>query len=307
MDQILRGGVIGAGVFGTYHARQYARLPGVALAGVFDPHPERAAELAMPLGGRAFAEMDAFLEAVDVVTVASPAPFHAEQALAAVRAGKSVYIEKPIATVVADAVKVAEAARASGAVVACGHQERVLFGVMGLFDIPERPLRLEAVRHGTPSERSLDVSVVLDLMIHDLDLALALSPADPVTAEGEGDIVRSGAWDVARSEVTFDDGFTALFDVSRQADARKRTMKIVYPSGELEIDFLTRAFRNTTGFPLNPDFAETPAARDTLGASIEGFLAAVRGEAPRPIVTAAEATRALDLALAVEQGLSPVA
>ncbi|MEW6020385.1 MAG: Gfo/Idh/MocA family oxidoreductase, partial [Pseudomonadota bacterium] len=104
MDQILRGGVIGAGVFGTYHARQYARLPGVALAGVFDPHPERAAELAMPLGGRAFAEMDAFLEAVDVVTVASPAPFHAEQALAAVRAGKSVYIEKPIATVVADAV-----------------------------------------------------------------------------------------------------------------------------------------------------------------------------------------------------------
>ncbi|MBA4793884.1 MAG: Gfo/Idh/MocA family oxidoreductase [Phenylobacterium sp.] len=306
MSKTLRGGVIGAGVFGTYHARQYARLEGVDFIGVLDPHPERAAGLAMPLGGRAFAQMDEFLEAVDVVTVASPAPFHAEQALAAVKAGKSVYIEKPIAIDVAKAQAVADEAARRGAVVACGHQERVLFQVMGLFDIPARPLRLEAVRHGTPSERSLDVSVVLDLMIHDLDLALSLSAAEPVTAEGEGTIVRSGSWDTARSEVTFDDGFTAIFDVSRQAEARERTMKVVYPSGELEIDFLTRAFRNTTGFTLDPDFAETPAARDTLGASIEGFLAAVRGEAPRPIVTAAEAIRALDLALAVEQGLEQI-
>ena len=306
MSKTLRGGVIGAGVFGTYHARQYARLDGVDLIGVLDPHPERAAGLAMPLGARAFAELDEFLEAVDVVTVASPAPFHAEQALAAVKAGKAVYIEKPIAIDVAKAQGVADEAAKRGVVVACGHQERVLFQVMGLFDIPAQPLRLEAVRHGTPSERSLDVSVVLDLMIHDLDLALSLSDAEPVTAEGEGAIVRSGSWDTARSEVTFDDGFTAIFDVSRQAEARKRTMKVVYPSGELEIDFLTREFRNTTGFPLNPDFADTPAARDTLGASIEGFLAAVRGEAPRPVVTAHEAIRALDLALAVEQGLDRI-
>ncbi|MGQ3017010.1 Gfo/Idh/MocA family protein [Phenylobacterium sp.] len=304
MSESLRGGVIGAGVFGAYHARQYARLSGVDLAAVFDPHPERAAALAMPLGGRAFATLEEFLEAVDVVTVASPAAWHAEQALAAVKAGKPVYIEKPIAVDVAKAEAVAQEAARRNLVVACGHQERVLFQVMGLFDIPAQPLRLEAVRHGTPSDRSLDVSVVLDLMIHDLDLALALSKADPVTAEGEGAILRSESWDVARSEVTFDDGFTALFDVSRVAEARRRTMKLVYPSGELEIDFLTREFRNTTGFPLNADFAETPAAKDTLGTSIEAFLAAVRGEAPRPIVTAAEAIAALDLALAVEQGLA---
>lgn len=304
MSESLRGGVIGAGVFGAYHARQYARLSGVDLAAVFDPHPERAAALAMPLGGRAFATLEEFLEAVDVVTVASPAAWHAEQALAAVKAGKPVYIEKPIAVDVAKAEAVAQEAARRNLMVACGHQERVLFQVMGLFDIPAQPLRLEAVRHGTPSDRSLDVSAVLDLMIHDLDLALALSKADPVTAEGEGAILRSESWDVARSEVTFDDGFTALFDVSRVAEARRRTMKLVYPTGELEIDFLTRAFRNTTGFALNADFAETPAAKDTLGASIEAFLAAVRGEAPRPIVTAAEAIAALDLALAVEQGLA---
>ena len=99
------------------------------------------------------------------------------------------------------------------------------------------------------------------------------------------------------------DGFIARFDVSRDAPGRKRAMKLVFPSGEVEIDFLTRAFRNTTPFALNPDFADTPAGKDPLGASVEGFLQAVRGRAPRPVVTAPEAIRALDLALAVERAL----
>jgi predicted dehydrogenase len=238
-----------------------------------------------------------------VVTIASPATFHAEQALAALAAGKPVYVEKPIAVSVADAEKVREAAAAKGLVVACGHQERVIFQAMGLLDVPEQPVLLEAMRHGPPSERSQDVSAILDLMVHDIDLALTLSKAEPVTAEGEGRIGASGAWDVARAEVSFDDGFTALFDVSRQAPARERTMRVVYPSGEVEIDFVARTFRNTTPFALNADFADTPAASDPLGVSVQGFLAAVRGGAPRPIVTAEEAIRALDLALAVEQAL----
>jgi len=303
MAETLRGGVIGAGVFGGYHARQYANLAGVVLSGVLDTHPDRAARVAMPLGGRGFHEMDEFLEAVDVVTIASPATFHAGQALAVLAAGKPVYIEKPVAISVADAERVRVAAAARGLVVACGHQERVLFRAMGLLDVPEQPLLLEAWRHGPPSDRSRDVSAVLDLMVHDLDLALSISAADPVTAEGEG-MRFDGVWDVARSEVSFEDGFTAVFDVSRQAPERKRTMRVVYPSGEVEIDFLTRDFRNTTPFTLNPDFADTPAAKDPLGASVEGFLKAVRGEAPRPIVTAEEAIRALDLAIAVEQGLA---
>ena len=303
MLETLRGGVIGAGVFGGYHARQYALLDGVTLSAVYDPHPERAAAVAMPLGGRGFSDLDAFLEAVDVVTIASPATFHAEQALAALGAGRHVYVEKPIATTLADGQKVLAAARERNLVVACGHQERVVFRAMGLLDIPEQPRLLEALRHGPPSERSRDVSAVLDLMVHDLDLARALSGAEPVTAEGEGRCGPSGSWDVARTEVSFDDGFTAIFDVSRMAPERKRTMRVVYPSGEVEIDFLTRAFRNTTPFALNPDFADTPAARDPLGASVEGFLQAVRGQAPRPVVTGEEALRALDLALAVEQAL----
>ena len=303
MAESLRGGVIGAGVFGGYHARQYAKLPGVVLSAVFDLHPERAAQVAMPLGGRAFRELGAFLDAVDVVTVATPATSHAEFALAALAAGKPVYVEKPIAVSVAEGERIREEARARSLVVACGHQERVRFQAMGLLDVPEQPVLLEALRHGPPSERSQDVSVILDLMVHDIDLALTLSSAEPSTAEGEGRLGATGAWDTARAEVTFDDGFTALFDVSRVAEARKRTMRVVFPSGEVEIDFLAGTFRNTTPFPLDPDFESTPAAKDPLGASVESFLRAVRGEAPRPLVTAGEAIRALDLALAIEQAL----
>lgn len=307
MADILRGGVIGAGVFGGYHARQYSRLPGVTLTAVLDSHPERADALATPLGGHGFHEMEAFLDAVDVVTVASPASLHAEHALAALAAGKPVYIEKPIAVSLADAERVQAAAWATGLIVACGHQERVMFQAMGLLDLPEQPLLLEALRHGPPSDRSRDVSAVLDLMIHDIDLALAISRADAVTAEGEGARGSDHVWDIARADVSFDDGFTAIFDVSRQASARKRLMRLVYPSGEVEIDFLARTFRNTTPFALNAGFADTPSGADPLGASIEGFLQAVRGQAPRPVVTAGEAIRALDLALAVEQALEDAA
>ena len=299
----LRGGVIGAGVFGGYHARQYANAEHASLVAVFDPHLERAREVAARHGAQGYDDLDAFLAAVDVATVASPAVHHAEGALAALAAGKPVYVEKPLAVSLTDADRIiAEAARRQ-LIVACGHQERVMFQAIGLFDIPDQPLRLEAVRHGPQSERSLDVSVVLDLMIHDLDLALALCSGAPVTAEAEGVQAYSGGWDQARAEVSFDTGFTAVFDASRMAPARKRIMKLVYPSGELEIDFITREFRNTTGFPLNADFAETAAYKDPLGVSVAGFLAAVRGGAPRPIVTAEEAARALDLGLAIEQAL----
>ncbi|MDZ4370283.1 MAG: Gfo/Idh/MocA family oxidoreductase [Phenylobacterium sp.] len=307
MSETLRGGVIGAGVFGGYHAAQYARLSGVDFVGVYDTHPDRAARVAMPLGGRGFAELADLLADVDVVTVASPATHHVEQALAALAAGRHVYVEKPIATSLAQAEKVRAAAARAGVVVACGHQERVVFQAMGLLDVPEQPLLLEALRHGPPSDRSRDVSAVLDLMIHDIDLALAIAASEPAAAEAEGARGPDGVWDVVRAEASFESGFTAILDVSRQAEARRRTMRIVYPSGEVEIDFMARTFRNTTPFALNADFADTPAARDPLGASIEGFLQAVRGAAPRPVVTVGEAIAALDLALAVEQALEDAA
>jgi len=305
-QDLLKAGVAGAGVFGGYHAKKYVELPGVTLAAVFDIDVARARALAEPLGAEAFDDLDAFLAAVDVVTVATPAVHHAKVGLAALRAGKPVYSEKPLAVTPDDADALVAAAAKAGAPLACGHQERVVFQAMGLLDIPEQPLRLEAVRRGAPSDRNLDVSVVLDLMIHDIDLALALCDGEPVTVEGEGAITRSASLanpslDWVKAEATFDNGFTAVFDSSRVAEARDRTMKVVYPSGEVEIDFLARTFRNTTPFPLIENFTETPAGKDPLGQSVAGFLKAVRGEAPRPVVTGEEAARALDLGLAVEQ------
>lgn len=303
MTQTLKAGVVGAGVFGGYHAKKYAELEGVTLVGVFDIDLARAKALAEPLGAKGFDDMDAFLAAVDAVTVATPAVDHAGAALAALKAGKPVYSEKPLAVTPDDADRMVATAAKAGLPLACGHQERVVFQAMGLLDIPEQPLRLEAVRRGTPSDRNLDVSVVLDLMIHDIDLALTLCAGEPIAVEAEGAVTRSTSLDWVKAEATFDNGFTAVFDSSRVAEARERTMKVVYPSGEVEIDFLTRAFRNTTPFPLIENFTETPAGKDPLGLSVAGFLAAVRREAPRPVVTGEEAARALDLALAVEQAV----
>lgn len=286
----IRAGVVGAGIFGGFHSKKYAELEGVEFVGVFDVDQARAAAL-----GRAFPDLAAMLAEVDVVTIATPATWHADAALAALRAGKPVYLEKPIAVTLEDADRIVAEAVGRGLPVGVGHQERVVFQAMGLFDVTDRPLRLEAVRRGTPSPRSQDVSVVLDLMIHDLDLALSLTNADPVAVEAEG------SPDEVWAEVTFADGFTAAFRASRVAEARERTMKIDYPAGALEIDFVARTFSNATGFALEEGFAETPAGRDPLGASVRQFVDAVRGVSPQPLVTGEEATRALDLALAVEQ------
>ena len=300
MTKLLNAGVAGAGVFGGYHARKYASLPGVTLTAIFDPDLARASALASEFGATPCTDLAAFLALVDVVTVASPADTHAATALAALKAGKSVYVEKPLASTLQEAESLTSLAAQKGLVLACGHQERIIFQAMGLLDVPETPLALEAVRRGVWNIRNTDVSCVLDLMVHDIDLALTLARSEPITVEAEGKIQQGPHLDEVEAEVTFASGMTAKFKTSRIAEARERTMRIVYPSGVVEVDFLTRAFSNTTPFALRADFAETPAGSDPLGANVAGFLAAVRAEQPRPPVTGAEATQALDLALAVE-------
>jgi predicted dehydrogenase len=303
MKRRLRAGVVGAGVFGGHHARKYASLPGVSLAAVLDPHEERAEALAGPTGAEVFDELEPFLQAVDVVTVASPASSHAAIAAAAVAAGKHVYVEKPLADELADARALVEAADAAGLVLACGHQERAVFRAMGLLDAPERPLRLEAVRRGTFTGRNLDVSCVLDLMIHDIDLALALDPSRSRLVDAKGSARATPGADQAWAELAFSGGLTAVLEASRTAARRERTMRVVFPSGEVRIDFLARSFTDTTGFGLDPRFAETVQGRDPLGASVAEFVAAVKGRAPRPLVTGEEALRALEVALAIDKAL----
>lgn len=303
MSAILRAGVVGAGVFGGHHAAQYASRTDTNLAAVYDPHPERARALADRFDARPCGDLAELLRNVDVVSIAAPAHAHGGLALACLEAGKPTYVEKPIATSMEDADAIVEAGRRHGVVVACGLLERAALQAINLAAAPQAPLRIEAIRRGPPSPRCLDVSVVLDLMIHDLDLALSLSTGEPLTVEADGECVSNRRLDEARAEVTFTDGLIAVMAASRVAEEPRRTLRLIYPRGVVEIDFLTHRFSNTTPFAFDADFATSAAGRDRLGASLAAFLAAVRGETPAPLADARAGARALDLALAVEQAV----
>ncbi len=303
MANELRAGVIGAGVFGGHHAAKYADLPGVVLTAVLDTHPERAEALAGRLGARPFVSLDAFLSGVDVVSIASPATTHAPLAMACLAAGKHLYVEKPIAVGLEEADAILALAADRNLVLACGFLERAAIAAIGLMAIAETPLRIEAWRLGPPSTRSLDVSVVLDLMIHDLDLALAVGRSEPLAVEAEGGGTSGSLADEARAEIVFENGLVAVLSASRIAPERERRVKIQFAAGEVEVDFLTHALGNTTDHALNEAFARSAAFTDRLAASLGAFLATVRGEAVAPLATGRDGLRALDLALAVEQAL----
>lgn len=298
---VLRAGVIGAGVFGGYHAGKYATLPDVRFVGVLDMDPVRAGVLADKHGVRAFTDTNAFFDELDVVTIAAPAVSHGILAEAALGRGLHAYVEKPLALSVTEGRRLVDLAKAKGVVLAAGHQERAIFAAMGLLDAPEPPVRIEAVRRSSyyPG-RGADVSCVLDMMIHDFDLALALNSSPPIAVKARGRVEHGPHLDEVFAEVEFADGMTLTVDGSRLDEARRRTMRLVYPAGEVTVDFMAKTFVNTTPFALNPDYAETAWGRDPLGASVQAFLAAVRGEAERPLVTGEEALEALDLSLRVE-------
>ncbi len=296
----LRAGVLGAGAFGRIHARKYAEDTRVQFVGVFDPDDERAQQLADTHGAESFATRDALLAACDIVTIASPPSFHGDAALAALKAGKHLLIEKPLATDVEGGAEIVKLAREKKLVVGCGHQERLVFDAIGLLAAPETPTHIESVREGPWTGRSADVSVTLDLMVHDLDLALMLLKQKPsrVTATARSEHGRTA--DRIEANLVFD-GAEAKFVSSRIEEGRQRYMRARYPSGEVFIDFMARKFENTTNFPLNAAFAETRIGSDPLGANVAQFIDAVLGVAARPVVNGEEALAVLELALEVDQ------
>lgn len=295
----LKAGVVGAGAFGRIHARKYAEDSRVQFVGVFDPDDERAGPLADTHGAKAFNTLDALLAEADIITIASPPSLHAGAALPALKAGKHVLIEKPLATDAKAGAELVRVAAEKKLVLACGHQERLVFEAMGLLDTPEKPTLIESVREGPWTGRSADVSVTLDLTVHDLDLALKILGVKADRVEAKARAEHGKAADEIEARISF--GATqTVFTSSRIAPDRRRTMRAVYPSGEVKIDFLARTFENTTSFPLNAAFAETRIGSDPLGANVEAFIDAVLGVGPRPVVTGEEALAVLELALAVD-------
>lgn len=295
MSQI-KAGVIGAGAFGRHHARKYAEDARVTLIGVFDPDAERAELLAEMHHVRSFAHAEELIAAAGVITIASPPTTHAAMARLALDAGKHVLIEKPLAVDPADGADLVARAKAKNCVLAVGHQERLVLEAIGLFDAPERPVEIRASRAGPWTGRSADVSVTLDLMVHDLDMALALIGEAPVEAHAMGRRTQGALCDELDARVRFASGAQAHFHASRIADERARAMTLVYPSGMVVIDFVLKTFENTTPFALDPHFMDKPDAQDSLGANVRRFVDTILGERARPPATGEDGLAALKLA-----------
>lgn len=298
-NKSLKAGVVGAGVFGGFHASKYAAHAQTELVGVFDPDIDKARALAEKHGGQAFDTLEHLLAEVDAVTVASPAVHHFAAAAAALASGKHVLVEKPIASSVEEARELINLASSHGCVLQVGHQERFVFHAMGLLEVPEMPKRIVARRMGPPSDRNLDVSVTLDLMVHDLDLVIALAGAPIKSVEGKIDEGRFGSPDIAEATLVFENGCVAELISSRVHHERDRKMHVEYENGILDIDFVAKTFENSTPYALNADFAETETAKDSLGANVQAFIASVVEGAPVAVPGIA-GLRALDAARAVD-------
>lgn len=274
----LKTGLVGAGVFGGYHAGKIAESEKTEFVGVFDPDADRCAALATKHGVTAFDAQSDLIAACDAVLVACPAIYHEAVVRAALQANCHVMVEKPLALTGAAADALASLADAKNLILQVGHQERFVLEAMGLFEIPETPTQIEAWRMGPPAPdgRAGDVSVIWDLMTHDLDMVGKLmGPALMVEATGRrahtdhiDEATATLGFAIGRAEVT----------ASRCHSERDRRMVLTYPSGTIAINFLTREIENTTPFSIKADVSDT--LPDPLGAADESFFASALGERP---------------------------
>lgn len=274
----LRIGVAGAGVFGAHHASKYAASNDAILVGVLDRHPDRAEALANRFGARVFDDEGALLDGVDALVIATPAVTHYDFARAALEAGRHVFVEKPVALTPEDADELIALADARSLILQVGHQERYVAAEVGLFERREAPLKIDCVRCAAPSGRCEDVSVVFDLMVHDLDLVRHLTKSELETLDASGDAHEAFA------EMSLANGAVASFKASRRAAHLERRMTLVYEDGFIEIDFIKRDIVNSTPAALRSDLngKQAPLAFvDPLGFGANQFVAAVlSGEAP---------------------------
>jgi predicted dehydrogenase len=236
----LRIGVVGAGHLGRIHARLLAGIESVQLVAVADPVPEACHLAAAEIGAEELHDFRDLVGRVDAVILATPTSTHHAVGMELLEHGVHLLVEKPLAATVAQAEELVWSAGWHGAVLQVGHVERFNPALEPVLGVVRPPRFIEAVRHGTYSFRSTDIGAVLDLMIHDLDLALWLadSPVREVTAFGWS--VLGGHEDVARARVDFASGCVAQFSVSRVSRQATRQMEVWSPNGQVSIDFSTR-------------------------------------------------------------------
>ena len=289
-------------------------MTGVKFAGFYDTRPERSAQVAQELGVRAFESYDALLDGVDALTVVVPTPAHFEVARQALERGKHLLIEKPLATTVEEADELVRLAAAAGALVQTGHVERFNRAIRAALPHVDQPRFIESDRLAPFNPRGSDVAVVLDLMIHDLDLIATLVGSHVVDVQAVGVPLLTPSIDIANARLTFETGAVANITASRVSRERLRKIRIFQPTGYLSLDLAAGTgefYRLRRGVDLAA-LAQAPAGiemfvervpldapeAEPLKLELESFVAAVRGEQPVP-VTAEDGRDALAIALRI--------
>jgi len=315
-----RIGVVGVGALGRHHARILSTLEGVEVAGVHDADANRARTVGEEHGVPVRETLEALLDHADAVVVAVPTTAHEEVAVAALRRGIAVLVEKPLAPDVAAADRILAVAAETGAVVQTGHSERFNPAVVAAEGYLDTPLFVESHRMAPFTPRSTDVAVVLDLMIHDVDLVMSLvgTPLRELAASGVP--VLTPSVDIANARLSFEGGAVANLTASRVSLDRMRKIRIFQRSGYVSLDLAAgtgeflRLKRELPAFQGRPapgftamDLTEivervplTGDGEEPLRRELENFRDAVRGVA-RPAVSGADGRAALNVALAIQE------
>ncbi len=300
MSGPVRVGVIGTGALGYHHLRHLRALPGAVVGGFHEADAARAGTVARELGVPHMESLAALLDGVDAVSIAVPTPAHHAVAKAALERGKHVLIEKPITTTLAEADELLAIARAQGVLVQIGHIERFNRAIRAALPYVENPLFIESERLAPFNPRGSDVAVVLDLMIHDIDLVLTLTHAKVTQVSAAGVGVLTPSIDIADARLAFANGAIANITASRISRERTRKLRLFQRNGYITLDlgagngelFRLRSDVDLAAIALQaqPDVAafveriplEAPEG-DALKLELESFIAAVRGEAPVPV------------------------
>ena len=307
-------GVIGAGALGFHHVRLLRALPDVEFVGFHEARPERAAEVSAELGTRAFTSLDELVDACEALTIVVPTPAHYAVAKTALEKGRHLLIEKPIAATLAEADELLAIATRAGALLQTGHVERFNRAVRAALPYVESPRFIESDRLAPFNPRGSDVAVVLDLMIHDIDLVNTLVGGTVADVAAVGVPVLTPFVDIANARVTFTSGAVANITSSRVSRDRLRKVRIFQQSGYISLDLaagdgefyrlrgdvdlaeLVRAPLALEAF-VERIALEAPAG-EPLKLEFESFIAAVRGEQP-VVVSGEDGREALAVALRI--------
>jgi len=300
----IRTAVAGAGAFGRQHARVLRTLPGAELVAVVDADPARAAAAAKEFGCQGWTDLRRLAGEVEAASVAVPTVLHAEVGCALLEAGIDVLVEKPLAPDLASADQLIDAAARYGRILQAGHLERFNPIVEKACERARLPLFFEVHRLGSFSPRSLDVDVVLDLMIHDLDILLSMVSSPLERMEACGLPVLSPKTDIASVRLIFANGCVANLTASRISMERIRKLRYFQPGEYVSIDYTSQ---DGAAYTVSPGgqvqfHSLTVEKAEPLARQLSSFLEAVasRGEAR---VSGADARAALDLALRIREGM----